>query len=123
MKVISVLLTTAISLRSMLMQQNLMKAHIMKCIKTEKSATPKVTEVFLFSLPTLLQLRTAYQSVKNFTSKDAQFEKVHVAFMGKDMAIPMAKSYATMVTLGVEDSMVTCDVLKQIHQALQRTKR
>ncbi|WP_114784555.1 thiol:disulfide interchange protein DsbA/DsbL [Vibrio tetraodonis] len=84
-------------------------------LKTEKSATPKVTEFFSFYCPHCYNFEPVINQVKTSLPKDAQFEKVHVAFMGKDMAIPMAKSYATMVTLGVEDSMVPA-MFKQIHQ-------
>ena len=84
-------------------------------LKTEKSATPKVTEFFSFYCPHCYNFEPVINQVKTSLPKDAQFEKVHVAFMGSDMAIPMAKSYATMVTLGVEDSMVPA-MFKQIHQ-------
>ena len=53
--------------------------------------------------------------------KEAKFERVHVGFMGGDMAIPMAKSYATMVSLGVEDTMIPA-MFAQIHQKRQAPK-
>ncbi|MBU2897070.1 thiol:disulfide interchange protein DsbA/DsbL [Vibrio hepatarius] len=84
-------------------------------LDTEKSATPKVTEFFSFYCPHCYNFESVINQVKTSLPKGAQFEKVHVAFMGSDMAIPMAKSYATMVTLGVEKTMVPT-MFKQIHQ-------
>ncbi|GLT16547.1 thiol:disulfide interchange protein [Vibrio zhanjiangensis] len=84
-------------------------------LDTEKSATPKVTEFFSFYCPHCDNFESVISQVKTSLPKGAQFEKVHVAFMGSNMAIPMAKSYATMVTLGVEESMVPA-MFKQIHQ-------
>lgn len=61
------------------------------------------------------------ENLKPALPKEARFEKVHVAFMGADMAVPMAKSYAAMVSLGVEDKMVPA-MFTQIHQKRQAPK-
>ncbi|MFW7525280.1 thiol:disulfide interchange protein DsbA/DsbL [Vibrio ostreicida] len=84
-------------------------------LETEKSATPKVIEFFSFYCPHCYQFEPAIERLKSALPAGTTFEKVHVAFMGGNMAIPMAKSYATMVSLGVEKTMVPA-MFKQIHE-------
>lgn len=86
-----------------------------------KSTQPKVTEFFSFYCPHCYKFEAVIKNLKPALAKSAKFEKVHVAFMGNDMAVPMAKSYATMVVLGVEDKMVPA-MFKQIHELGQRPK-
>ncbi|MUK79148.1 thiol:disulfide interchange protein DsbA/DsbL [Aliivibrio fischeri] len=86
-----------------------------------KSTQPKVTEFFSFYCPHCYKFEAVIKNLKPALEKSVKFEKVHVAFMGNDMAVPMAKSYATMVVLGVEDKMVPA-MFKQIHELGQRPK-
>ena len=86
-----------------------------------KSTTPKVTEFFSFYCPHCYKFEAVIKSLKPALPKNVKFEKVHVAFMGNKMAVPMAKSYATMVALGVEDTMVPA-MFKHIHELGQRPK-
>ncbi|MGR6833366.1 thiol:disulfide interchange protein DsbA/DsbL [Aliivibrio wodanis] len=86
-----------------------------------KSTTPKVTEFFSFYCPHCYKFEAVIKSLKPALPEGVKFEKVHVAFMGNKMAVPMAKSYATMVALGVEDIMVPA-MFKQIHELGLRPK-
>ncbi|MDF2152715.1 thiol:disulfide interchange protein DsbA/DsbL [Vibrio sp. CAU 1672] len=86
-----------------------------KVLEVEKAAAPTVTEFFSFYCPHCYKFESVMANLKPALPKDARFEKVHVAFMGNDMAVPMAKSYATMISLGVEDSMIPA-MFAQIHQ-------
>ncbi|MUK31727.1 thioredoxin domain-containing protein [Aliivibrio fischeri] len=86
-----------------------------------KSTQPKVTEFFSFYCPHCYKFEAVIKNLKPALAKSVKFEKVHVAFMGNDMAVPMAKSYATMVVLGVEGKMVPA-MFKQIHELGQRPK-
>ncbi|MGF1904833.1 thiol:disulfide interchange protein DsbA/DsbL [Aliivibrio salmonicida] len=90
-------------------------------LNVDKSTTPKVTEFFSFYCPHCYKFEAVIKSLKPALPKSVKFEKVHVAFMGNKMAVPMAKSYATMVALGVEDTMVPA-MFKQIHELGQRPK-
>ncbi|WP_337233035.1 DsbA family protein, partial [Vibrio cholerae] len=78
-------------------------------------------EFFSFYCPHCYKFESVIENLKPALPKEARFEKVHVAFMGADMAVPMAKSYATMVSLGVEDKMVPA-MFAQIHQKRQAPK-
>ncbi|MER2496321.1 thiol:disulfide interchange protein DsbA/DsbL [Vibrio neptunius] len=86
-----------------------------KVLETDKSKTPTVTEFFSFYCPHCYNFEPAIGRLKASLPEGAKFEKVHVAFMGGGMAIPMAKSYATMVALDVEKSLVPA-MFKQIHE-------
>ncbi|WDZ74218.1 thiol:disulfide interchange protein DsbA/DsbL [Vibrio harveyi] len=89
-----------------------------KVLDVEKSKKPTVTEFFSFYCPHCYKFESVIDNLKPSLPKDASFEKVHVAFMGGNMAVPMAKSYATMVSLGVEKTMVLT-MFAQIHQKRQ----
>ena len=89
-------------------------------LDVDKSTTPKVTEFFSFYCPHCYKFEAVIKSLKPALPKNVKFEKNHVAFMG-EMAVPMAKSYATMVVLGVEETMVPA-MFKQIHDLGQRPK-
>ncbi len=65
-----------------------------KVLDVEKSATPKVTEFFSFYCPHCYKFESVVENLKPALADGVKFEKVHVAFMGNDMAVPMAKSYA-----------------------------
>lgn len=86
-----------------------------KVLDSEKSASPKVTEFFSFYCPHCYKFEPVIDNLKASLPEGAKFEKVHVAFMGSEMAVPMAKSYATMVALDVEKTMVPA-MFKQIHE-------
>lgn len=90
-------------------------------LDAEKATKPTVTEFFSFYCPHCYKFESVIENLKPALPKEARFEKVHVAFMGADMAAPMAKSYATMVSLGVEDKMVPA-MFAQIHQKRQAPK-
>ncbi|EGQ8233903.1 thiol:disulfide interchange protein DsbA/DsbL [Vibrio parahaemolyticus] len=92
-----------------------------KVLDVEKATKPTVTEFFSFYCPHCYKFESVIENLKPALPKEARFEKVHVAFMGADMAVPMAKSYATMVSLGVEDKMVPA-MFEQIHQKRQAPK-
>ncbi|MGR5305919.1 thiol:disulfide interchange protein DsbA/DsbL [Vibrio mediterranei] len=90
-----------------------------KVLDVKKSATPKVTEFFSFYCPHCYKFESVVENLKPALADGVKFEKVHVAFMGNDMAVPMAKSYATMVALKVEDKMVPA-MFNQIHEIGKR---
>lgn len=86
-----------------------------KVLDVPKSSTPKVTEFFSFYCPHCFKFEPVIDQLKASLPESAKLEKVHVAFMGSNMAVPMAKSYATMVALDAEETMVPA-MFKQIHQ-------
>ncbi|MDN3698292.1 MULTISPECIES: thiol:disulfide interchange protein DsbA/DsbL [Vibrio] len=90
-------------------------------LDVEKATNPKVTEFFSFYCPHCYKFEGVIEQLKSSMPTEAKFEKVHVAFMGSKMAVPMAKSYATMIALGVEDKMVAA-MFKQIHELRQAPK-
>lgn len=90
-------------------------------LDVEKATNPKVTEFFSFYCPHCYKFEDVIEQLKSSMPTEAKFEKVHVAFMGSKMAVPMAKSYATMIALGVEDKMVAA-MFKQIHGLRQAPK-
>ncbi|CAH1525041.1 MULTISPECIES: thiol:disulfide interchange protein DsbA/DsbL [Vibrio] len=92
-----------------------------KVLDVDKASKPTVTEFFSFYCPHCYKFEAVIDNMKPALPKGASFEKVHVAFMGSDMAVPMAKSYATMVSLGVEKKMVPA-MFAQIHQKRQAPK-
>lgn len=90
-------------------------------LDVEKAATPVVTEYFSFYCPHCFKFEGVVANMKKSLPDNAKFQKVHVAFMGNNMAVPMAKSYATMVALNVEETMVPM-MFKQIHMLQQAPK-
>lgn len=89
-------------------------------LNVDKSTEPTVTEFFSFYCPHCYKFEAIVKNLKPSLPKEAAFEKVHVAFMG-DMAVPMAKAYATMAILDVEETMVPA-MFKQIHDLRQSPK-
>lgn len=83
-------------------------------LSNDKSASPKVTEYFSFYCPHCFRFEPVIENLKAALPDGAKFDKVHVGFMGGNMAVPMAKSYATMVALDAEKTMVPA-MFKQIH--------
>ncbi len=90
-------------------------------LDAEKSNKPVVTEFFSFYCPHCYKFEGIVENLKPTLPDDASFEKVHVSFMGGNMGVPMAKSYAAMVTLDVEKEMIPA-MFKQIHQLGQAPK-
>jgi len=87
----------------------------------EKSSKPTVTEYFSFYCPHCYKFENVIGALKNNIPDTANFQKIHVAFMGNDMAVPMAKAYATMVVLGVDEKMIPM-MFRQIHERKQTPK-
>ncbi|MBW3694572.1 thiol:disulfide interchange protein DsbA/DsbL [Vibrio sp. T187] len=92
-----------------------------KVLEVEKAKKPTVTEFFSFYCPHCFKFEAVVENLKPSLPDNASFEKVHVAFMGNDMAVPMAKSYATMIALDVEEKMIPT-MFNQIHQLRQTPK-
>ncbi len=84
-------------------------------LDTPKTTEPTVTEYFSFFCGGCYRFEPMVEALKKQLPKDAVFQKVHVSFMGNNMAVPMAKAYATMVVLRVEDKVVM-PMFNQIHQ-------
>ncbi|MFC1237418.1 thiol:disulfide interchange protein DsbA/DsbL [Vibrio sp. F74] len=80
----------------------------------EKTSTPTVTEYFSFFCGHCNNFEPVIQQLKTKLPKNAKFQKVHVSFMGGNMGVPMAKAYASMIVLKVEDKMVPY-MFNQIH--------
>ncbi len=90
-----------------------------KVLDVKKVSHTQSNRVLFILLSTLLQIRICSRKPQPALADGVKFEKVHVAFMGNDMAVPMAKSYATMVALKVEDKMVPA-MFNQIHEIGKR---
>ena len=80
-----------------------------------------MTEFFSFYCPHCYKFEGVIKYLKEDLPETASFQKVHVAFMGNNMAVPMAKAYATMIALDAEESMVPA-MFTQIHEK-QKTPR
>ncbi|MGF1910930.1 thiol:disulfide interchange protein DsbA/DsbL [Vibrio kasasachensis] len=83
-------------------------------INEPKADTPTVTEYFSFYCPHCYQFESIVKNLKPALNDDVTFEKVHVGFMGGDMAEPMVKAYATMAQLQVKERMIPA-MFEQIH--------
>ncbi|GAB2658481.1 thiol:disulfide interchange protein DsbA/DsbL [Vibrio panuliri] len=83
-------------------------------IDQPKASKPTVTEYFSFYCPHCYQFESIVKNLKPALADDVTFEKVHVGFMGGEMAEPMVKAYATMQQLQVEDHMIP-KMFEQIH--------
>ncbi len=81
----------------------------------QKSSTPQVMEFFSFYCPHCYQFEPLIEQLRDQLPKDVEYKKAHVSFMGREMGVPMAKAYATMVMLKVEDKMIPY-MFDQIHQ-------
>ena len=88
----------------------------------EKSSKPTVTEYFSFYCPHCYKFESAIAALKKNIPSTTTFQKVHVAFKGSNnMAVPMAKAYATMIVLGAEETMIPV-MFRQIHDLKQTPK-
>ncbi|MFA0413782.1 thiol:disulfide interchange protein DsbA/DsbL [Vibrio renipiscarius] len=83
-------------------------------IDQPKSAQPTVTEYFSFYCPHCYKFESIITNLKPALASDVTLEKVHVGFMGGEMAQSMVKAYATMTELQVEDVMVPA-MFERIH--------
>jgi thiol:disulfide interchange protein DsbA len=89
-----------------------------KVLDTQPSANPVVTEFFSFYCGHCYKFEGVIAHLKKGIPDTASFQKVHVAFMGNNMAVPMAKAYATMVVLKNEDTMIPA-MFRQIQELRQ----
>lgn len=92
-----------------------------KILDVAKAEKPVVTEFFSFYCPHCYKFEGVIKYLKEDLPESASFQKVHVAFMGNNMAVPMAKAYATMIALDAEETMVPA-MFAQIHEK-QKTSR
>lgn len=88
-------------------------------LKQQRSVTPKITEYFSFYCPHCYMFEQVIEPVKKQLPSEVEFEKNHVSFMGADMGKPMAKAYATMLVLHIEDKMIPImfDKIQKLQQA------
>ncbi len=75
-------------------------------LNVNKSSAPVVTEFFSFYCPHCYKFESIIEQLETKIPENAKMQKVHVSFMGGNMAVPVAKAYATMVVLKAEDKMV-----------------
>ncbi|PKH01953.1 thiol:disulfide interchange protein [Psychromonas sp. MB-3u-54] len=90
-------------------------------LDTQPSSQPEVTEYFSFFCPHCNKFEPFIRQVKERLPENAKLQKTHVSFMGGSMGVPMAKAYATMVVLEVEEKMIPV-MFRQIHD-LNQTPR
>lgn len=90
-------------------------------LSTPPSSKPVVTEYFSFYCPHCYQFEPVMQQLKGKLIEGAKFQKAHASFMGGNMGPSMAKAYATMVALKVEDKMVPV-MFRQIQDLKQPPK-
>ncbi|SJN56588.1 thiol:disulfide interchange protein DsbA/DsbL [Vibrio ruber] len=77
-----------------------------KVLDRPHSENPKVMEFFSFYCPHCNAFEPIVEKLAAQLPKGTEFQRVHVSFMGGNMAHSMSKAYATMVSLNVEDKMV-----------------
>lgn len=77
-----------------------------KVLNTSHSSSPIVTEFFSFYCPHCHAFEPIIGQLKQHLEGKAEFQKMSVSFMGGNMGPAMSKSYATMVSLGVDDKLV-----------------
>ncbi len=90
-------------------------------LSTPKASKSTVTEYFSFYCGGCYGFEPIVEELKKQLPENAIFQKVHVSFLGGDMAVPMAKAYATMVVLKAEDK-VLMPMFNQIHQIKRAPK-
>lgn len=84
-------------------------------IDGKKSSVPTVTELFSFYCGHCYKFESFLAELKTKLPKNVKFQKSHVSFLGGEMGTPMAKAYATMVVLKVEDQMIPY-MFNQVHR-------
>ncbi len=77
-----------------------------KVLDRPHSENPKVMEFFSFYCPHCNEFEPIVEKLAAQLPAGTEFQRVHVSFMGGNMAHSMSKAYATMVSLNVEDKMV-----------------
>lgn len=87
-------------------------------LDTQASSKPVVTEYFSFYCPHCYNFEPVIAQVKSQLPEGKQFKKAHVSFMGGSMGKSMAKAYATMIVLNIEDQMIPV-MFRQIHDYKQ----
>ncbi len=92
-----------------------------RVLNTQASAQPEVTEYFSFYCPHCYSFESIIAQVKEKLPENAKFQKIHPSFMGGSMGTSMAKAYATMVVLEVEEKMAPV-LFRQIHEAKRAPK-
>ncbi|WED24577.1 thiol:disulfide interchange protein DsbA/DsbL [Vibrio sp. JC009] len=92
-----------------------------KVLDLEASKQPLVTEFFSFYCGHCYKFEGVIAQLKENIPENARFQKVHVAFMGSKMAVPMAKAYATMVVLKNEKKMIPA-MFRQVQDLRQDPK-
>ncbi|MDC0610872.1 thiol:disulfide interchange protein DsbA/DsbL [Vibrio sp.] len=85
-----------------------------KVLDRPHSEQPVVNEFFSFYCPHCYQFEGIAKQLKEHLAGKAEFTKSHVSFMGGNMGEEMAKAYATMVSLNIEDKMIPV-MFDQIH--------
>lgn len=80
-----------------------------------QSAKPSVKAYFSLYCPHCYHFEPTIDEVKKGLPEGTDFEKIHVSFMGGSMGISMAKAYATMKVLNVEDNLIPA-MFYQIHE-------
>lgn len=90
-------------------------------LDTQASSKPIVTEYFSFYCPHCYGFEPVMQQLKGNLIEGAKFQKAHASFMGGHMGPSMAKAYATMVALKVEDKMVPV-MFRQVQDLKQPPK-
>jgi thiol:disulfide interchange protein DsbA len=90
-------------------------------LKTQRSSVPQVTEYFSFYCPHCYNFEPVIEQLKAGISSKVKFQKYHVSFMGGSMGVSLAKAYATMGLLGIEEKMRPI-LFKQIQELRQAPK-
>ena len=108
-------LLTVLLLSTVAQAANFKEGINYQVIGTHQSAKPSVTEYFSFYCPHCYNFESIIDEVKKGLPAGTDFEKIHVSFMGGNMGVSMAKAYATMKVLNVEDELIPA-MFYQIHE-------
>ncbi len=92
-----------------------------RVLNTQPSAQPEVTEYFSFYCPHCYSFDPIIAQVKDKLPENTKFQKIHPSFMGGSMGTSMAKAYATMTVLEVEEKMAAV-MFRQIHDLKRAPK-
>ncbi|WP_085446677.1 thiol:disulfide interchange protein DsbA/DsbL [Magnetofaba australis] len=86
-----------------------------KTLNAAPAKSPTVTEYFSFYHPHCYAFEPIFGSIRSQLPAGVSVQRVHVSYLGGNMAHDMSKAYATMVALGIEQQMVP-EMFAQIHQ-------
>ena len=78
------------------------------------ASTPKVTEFFSFYCPYCYRFYSVSLELQKALPEGVKIQKQHISFMGGNMATPVSKAFAAMISLDIEDKM-TPVLFNQIH--------